>query len=193
MNVSYIINSIFNSITYIVPIGNHSDCWLVDCGDVDKVIEKGWNIKGVFLTHAHFDHIYGLNRLLEMVPDAEIYTNVCGKEALINPKQNFSRYHEETGDFVLSVVDNVSVINNDDIIEIDSDVFVNVIETPGHDPSCLSYKIGNNLFTGDSYIPGIKVVTNFPRSNKQQALESLEKLKQIEAEGCIVHCGHHSY
>ena len=41
----YIVNKIFNSITYILPTGNEKDCWLVDCGDVEKVIEQGWNVK----------------------------------------------------------------------------------------------------------------------------------------------------
>lgn len=35
----FIVNRIFNSITYILPVGDSRDCWLVDCGDVEKVIE----------------------------------------------------------------------------------------------------------------------------------------------------------
>ena len=82
----YIVNRIFNSITYILPTGNEKDCWLVDCGDVEKVIEKGWNVKGVLLTHAHCDHIYGLNKLMEAFPEALVYTNAEGKEGLMNPR-----------------------------------------------------------------------------------------------------------
>ena len=37
----FIVNRIFNSITYILPTGNEKDCWLADCGDVEKVIEQG--------------------------------------------------------------------------------------------------------------------------------------------------------
>lgn len=191
--MQYIINSIFSSITYILPINKSHDCWLVDCGDVDKVIEQGWNIKGVFITHAHFDHIYGLNNLVEHFPNALIYTNEEGKAGLLNPRWNFSHYHEDVEDFVFSKPENIRIINDGDILHFDGLGDIVIIATQGHDPSCLSYKRGNDIFTGDSYIPGIKVVTNFPRSNKQQAQESLKKLLQIETNGCIVHCGHYTF
>ena len=38
----------------------------------------------------------------------------------------------------------------------------------------LCYTIGSWLFTGDSYIPGLKVVTTFPKSNRIEAAKSTE-------------------
>lgn len=43
----------------------------------------------------------------------------------------------------------------------------------------MTYKIGNNLFTGDSYIPGVKVITSFPNSNKEDAELSKQKILSI--------------
>ena len=54
-----------------------------------------------------------------------------------------------------------------------------VVETPGHDWSCLSYYTDQFVFTGDSYIPGIKVIASFPHSDKQLAAQSLEKLLRL--------------
>ena len=48
----------------------------------------------MLLTHAHFDHIYGLLELLERYPDCRIYTNEIGRETLGNAKLNMSLYHE---------------------------------------------------------------------------------------------------
>lgn len=188
--MNYIVNSVFNSITYILPLSSSHDCWLVDCGDVEKIIEQGWNIKGVLLTHIHFDHIYGLNKLLGTFPDAIIYTNADGKKGLMDPKWNFSRYHEDVENFVLTKPENVSIIEDEGIIKLGEGMDVEVLFTPGHDPSCLSYKIGDALFTGDAYIPGIKVVTNFPRSNKQLAAESLTRLQELEKGGIQIMPGH---
>lgn len=42
-----------------------------------------------------------------------------------------------------------------------------VIETPGHCPSCLTYYTDNYIFTGDSYIPNVKVVTKLPYGDKK--------------------------
>ena len=45
------------------------------------------------------------------------------------------------------------------------------------------------IFTGDSYIPGFKVVTNLPKGNKIQALESVVKIKSL-VEGRTICPGH---
>lgn len=188
--IDHIVNSIFNSITYILPVGNERDCWLVDCGDVEKIIAQGWNIRGVLLTHAHTDHIYGINRLLEAFPSALIYMNTEGEKGLQNPKWNFSRYHDDIEDFIISSPQNIRVIEQEGTLQIDNDLTIKVLFTPGHEPSCLSFLIGNNLFTGDAYIPGVKTVITFPRSNKQEAIASEQRLKALEATGIKIMAGH---
>lgn len=179
MQVDHIVNSVFDSITYIIPTGPDKNCFLIDCGDVDKVTDLGWTIRGVLITHSHFDHIYGLNKLIETFPDAIVYTNQEGKEGLVNDKWNFSRYHTEVENFIFSKIENVMVLN-EGMYELDEKLKVKVHYTPGHDPSCISYVIENNLFTGDAYIPGIEPFLKFPRSNKEQAINSLAFLKDLE-------------
>ncbi|MCE5174409.1 MAG: MBL fold metallo-hydrolase [Bacteroidales bacterium] len=49
-------------------------------------------IKGVLLTHAHLDHIYGLPELFERFPDCLLYTNDFGMKTLADDKLNMSRY-----------------------------------------------------------------------------------------------------
>lgn len=156
------------------------DCYLVDCGDVEKIIEQGWRVRGVLLTHSHFDHIYGLNVLIDKFPDVIVYTNQAGKEGLINEKWNFSRYHTEVENFMFSKIESVRILKEGMQI-LEGGLEVNVVYTPGHDPSCISYIIGDNLFTGDAYIPGLKTISSFPLSNKEQAAESLIRLQGLES------------
>lgn len=184
-----IVNSVLQSITYILPVGSQKDCWLVDCGDVDKLIEQGWHVRGVLLTHAHFDHIYGLNRLMEIFSDALVYTNAEGEKGLQNPKWNFSRYHEEIENFVLCKPENVRILDAEGTLDLDG-MPVDVLFTPGHEPSCISYRVDERLFTGDSYIPGVNVVKTFPRSNKEQAVDSLARLQDLESSGLKIMPGH---
>lgn len=186
----YIVNRIFNSITYILPFGNLKECYLVDCGDIEQILNQGWQIKGVLLTHVHTDHIYGLNRLLERFPQTVVYTNKYGYEALQNPRLNFSRYHEDVDDFIISKPENIYIINRECILQLEGSIMVNVLFTPGHDPSCLSYSIGHSIYTGDSYIPGVKIITTLPRSNKRDAEQSLSKIIKLEESGFIIKPGH---
>ena len=80
-------------------------------------------------------------------------------------------------------------MNDGDDIELSDDIKAKVVATPGHHPSCLTFIIGDDIFTGDSYIPGVKVVTNLPKGNKKQAEESIEKILSL-SEGKTIYPGH---
>lgn len=197
MNILPIHNSIMNSVTYVLYRDDVEYCVLIDCGFSEGLIaslEKlGKRVKAVFLTHAHYDHIYGLNELLVRFPGVKIYTNAEGEKALYDTKLNFSKYHSEILPFVYAGQGNVELLEDGMVLELFSGDSLRVIFTPGHDVSCISYVVGKNVFTGDSYIPGIKTVMNFPRSNRALALKNTAMLMELEQQGYTILCGHHSY
>lgn len=183
-----IVNSLFTSCTYI--LGERSYTCLVDCGDIEPLqpLLMDKMLKGVLLTHAHFDHIYGLNELLKLFPNTLVYTNESGKEALLDARKNMSLYHETP--FIFEFPENIRIVNNGDEIALCEILIAKVLATPGHHPSCLSYIIEDAIFTGDSYIPGTKVVTNLPKGNKKQAQESIDKILAM-SEGRTIYPGHY--
>lgn len=186
------VNSIFTSDTWIILRKNIA--YLIDCGDVDNflaVLPKDTSIKGVFLTHTHFDHIYGVKRLLELFPSCLVYTSEYGVKGLSSDKLNLSRYHTE-GESIKFVSNHIKILKEGDVIPLfNGDAKLIVMETPGHDPSCLSYRIDKCLFTGDAYIPGIKTVTNLPHGNKLEAENSEKRIKEvIEQYKCDIYPGH---
>lgn len=186
--IDSIVNSVFNSITWLLSDNESCKVWLVDCGDVEPILSKlgDREVAGVLLTHAHYDHIYGLPEIKSLFPNCVIFTNVAGKEALGNSKLNMSFYQEHP---MTVDGDNILICKERDIIQLYQSVAARVYETPGHHPSCLSFLIENNLFTGDAYIPGIKIVTNLPKGDKLLALQSREKIINL-SEGKIIHPGH---
>lgn len=164
-------------------------CWLVDIGDYRKVAEglpQGVMVKGVFLTHTHFDHTYGINELHRSHPECRVYASEYGKVALYDEKKNFSKYHETP--FIYEGKD-IVVLEDKDSVELYSGVNLTAYETPGHCPSCLTFVIGEYVFSGDAYIPDIKVVTKLPKGNKAQAQESVKKILEL-SKGKMICPGH---
>lgn len=168
MKVSLHINDLFFSVCYRIgyTLFDPGDEW-----DGFKGVDK------VLLTHAHFDHIYGLNKLVEVNPNIKVYTNEYGRKMLLDAKMNLSLYHETP--FVLNNPESIVVVENNDDIRLADDLSVKAIFTPGHNPSCITWIIKDSLFTGDAYIPGIKVVTNLPGGNKKQADDSLKLINRL--------------
>ncbi len=173
------INSLFDSISY--RIGN----LLIDPGDEWEGMD---DVEAVLLTHAHFDHIYGLNCVIEKSPMAKVYTNAHGAQMLTDAKKNLSKYHENP--FTLNTSGNIVIVNDNDEIEFSNGIKTKAIFTPGHNPSCITWLTGNCLFTGDAYIPGIKTVTNLPGADKKKALESEIKLIRL-GERYRIYPGHY--
>ena len=98
LNCKPIINRLFSSVTYLIISNEGSSAWVVDPGDMDRLTPYLNNthiyISGVLLTHAHFDHIYGLNEIIALFPTTKVYTNEFGKRMLLNEKMNLSKYHD---------------------------------------------------------------------------------------------------
>ena len=187
-----ITNTIFTSKTYILYREGESKAWLVDIGDVEPVVtflkEKNLSVEGVFLTHAHFDHIYGLEALVKLLPDCKVIVCEYAKEALASDKLNMSRYH---GTPIIFESENVVVVHEgESMCLFEGEPEMVFYETPGHNPGCLTMVLENIIFTGDAYIPGVGVNTRLPRADKELAKLSLERILKL-AEGKTILSGHH--
>ena len=164
-----IVNSVFESNTYLAISRNCDLCFLIDCGDPAPIIEninnRGLHLKGIFITHSHFDHIYGLDSIIDEYPETPIYISALGKEGLYSDKLNLSRY--SLCPYVFQHYSVMKELKEGDTVYLYGSAGVEVYETPGHDRSCLTYKFGNCLFTGDAFIPGLKVPASFPNKYPQ--------------------------
>ena len=184
MKVKRIVNTVFNSNTFIV----HEDrkAIIIDIGDFNPLLnfteENNLEIEALFITHTHYDHIYGIKKFMKQFPDVPIYTSSFGKKAFNKSNWNFSRYHEDP---IEIESESIKVISGGDVINVFQDTDVKVLETPGHDKSSLTFRIGDYLFTGDSFIPGVKVIASFPNSNREDAQYWYERLKEMSASHII--------
>lgn len=185
MTITRFENSVFSSNSYVIDDGKAAV--IFDIGDTSPIFEylqkSALTPIALFITHTHYDHIYGIRDFLTKFPDVPIYTSGFGKEAFKKPNWNFSRYHE---DEISIDSDRIKVLEDGETLRIFDNVDLEVFATPGHDKSCLSYSIGELLLTGDSYIPGVKVIASFPNSNKADAKLWYEKLESMSSSHTIL-------
>ena len=193
LKVHQIVNSYQHSCTYILYQEDCEHVWLVDCGGAEAV--EAWlrdnkkTLKGVFLTHCHNDHTYGLRQILQQQPNVKVCLSAhegikCVQDIRLNlskytpePFQIFSDYYVE--------------LNDGDKIQLFPDTELIAIQADGHSADSMIYRVGQWLFTGDAYIPPLAVVTKLPGADKIKAAETLEMIKGlVEREQLMVQPGH---
>lgn len=159
-------------------VGNGKSCVIIDPGDeadhiINEVENEHLEVKGILVTHGHFDHIGAVNELKSYY-HAEVYATKDTSDMMLNWDENLSvmiggeKY----------IVDDVKIIK--DTIEVDGLSF-QVYETPGHAKgSCLYYYASENaLFTGDTLFRGGCGRIDFPTGSQTAMMQSLRKIKQL--------------
>lgn len=187
------VNSRFTSNTYVISCPERDDVWLVDPGDTEVVFEWMRNhsktiVSGILLTHAHFDHIYGINDILLSYPSCVVYVaNAYGKELLFDARKNASKYTEE-GPMV--VRGDASVSYYPEQLQLWDGIFLSALYTPGHsdDSECLI--VGDMLFSGDTLIKDIRTVTKLKTGSRDKLKSTLSMLEKLKGRGLTVYPGH---
>lgn len=195
LSVHRIQNSIFGSNTYILNHSQYDSAWIIDPGDFDEIKSylNELNIsrcEGVLLTHTHFDHIYGLNDLIDLYPNIKIYvSNEIGRSSLIDAKKNCSKYNENP--FILKDISNVVIL--DDLryeLFFWPNIKVMYRKVLGHSLDSVIYNISQYLFTGDSFIPNIRTVSKLKGGNLEDANKTIDFIVKEFLSSTIICPGH---
>ena len=147
--------------------------------------EKGFDVAGILLTHAHFDHIWGCNKLREL-SGAKVYAweeekQVC-ESAALNVSQDVGRPYTVTVDQYLKDGDKMSI----------EDMEFTVIGTPGHTQGscCYYFEKDKILVSGDTLFEGSVGRTDLPTGNGRTLIKSLKEKLMCLPEEVIVFPGH---
>lgn len=187
-------NSVLKSCSYCVYDNITLEGYVIDAGDATPIcgfITKNQiKVKGIFLTHPHFDHVYGVIELVKHFPSAPLYCSLETLEGLHNENVNMSYMFL---DDIFRIPDGTIIM----VIDENSHILcfgcpIHIIPCPGHDSGSLSFVFGKCIFTGDSYIPFAPVTYNWRRSDKQLAIKSESFLIEIvNSKGLRVFPGHY--
>ena len=174
---------------YIVWNDGDTVCTVIDPADradiiCGKVKELGLSVGAILLTHAHYDHIAGLEKLKELTC-APVYLGREEKKALYDGRYNLSTLF--TGRELVFSQD-AQALCDGDVVNVGSVVF-KVLETPGHTEGSVCYLAEGELFTGDTLFSGTIGRTDFPGGDFGEIMKSLSRLLALDG-NINFHPGH---
>lgn len=164
---------LMQNFNYLVGDPSTRECAYIDpAWEVDRLMkmakEEGYQIKKILLTHNHFDHIEGVQRVV-----AE-----TGAEVHIG--------NEDAGPVKRGTGQVVSLSDGQEIKL--GRLGITALHTPGHTPGSTCYLIKSpdsplgHLFTGDTLFQGNCGRSDLPGGDPEMLYRSLQKLKKMDPE-----------
>ena len=192
MKIMYMVLGPFMTNTYILYNEETMEGLVVDPSFspqqyIKAIEEKKIHLTSIFLTHAHVDHMAGMNELRKAFPEARMYMDKRDRPFLRDPERNLS-YMFPTP----TLVDDADVwVKDGDEIETSGYTF-QVIDTSGHTPGGISFYLQKEgiVFTGDSLFQGSIGRTDFPGGSMKELTGSIRKNLFALPDSTVVLSGH---
>lgn len=161
--------------TYVLYDTETKKCVVIDPAyDANKVVdfieENTLDLQGILLTHGHFDHCGGVERVLQH-KSVEVYGSSLDAYIAQNASKNQWRAHAKDCT-ITNFVEKLSKFNV-------GDFEFEVIETPGHTEGSLCYLIDGFMFSGDTLFDGCVGRTDLPGGDGTKMMQSLRALKKL--------------
>ena len=177
--------------TWLVKNTDTSEGFIVDAsfsGKIiaDKIRSESVILKGILLTHCHYDHIYSVEELKKEFKDDGILIYAGEDECdLINdPAYNLFQKHR----LPFQGTDADVYLKDGEIKEI-AGISVKTIATPGHTKGGVCYLIDSErlLFSGDTLFAGSYGRTDLPTGDDSEIYRSItEKLFSLPDEYMVL-------
>lgn len=156
-----------------------------ECEEIDNTLkEYGAKLKYILLTHAHFDHILGVNDFKHKY-DCKVLLHESDKalaetvEAFV---KNFGIDEAEIQEIDEYIKDNQIIKFGENSIR--------VIHTPGHTKGGVCYLVGDKLFSGDTLFYESVGRTDLPDGHFGQIKSSIEERLFTLDDNIQVYPGH---
>lgn len=177
----------FDNFVYLLVDWDAHEAAMVDCraelGPIEKALSTHQiQLKHLWLTHTHWDHVHGLEQLIKKFPHITLHVHPEEMHRLPKNLKNDPRLHPLADHTVLFA----------------GALQAHVIHTPGHSPGECCFFVPTQegflcdpvLFSGDTLFIHDCGRTNLPGGSDQQMFESLQRIKKLP-HPTIILPGHH--
>lgn len=190
MKVERFLTGILSTNCYVAWNEQTKEAVIVDPAAYSKKLaeflrEEGLKPQAVLLTHGHFDHIMGLDALLEEYP-IPVYVHEAEKGLIADPKTNLSLTY--TNGYVFE--DAIYVTDGQKIAA--AGVTFEVLFTPGHTSGgcCYYAETENMLFSGDTLFRCSVGRSDLPTGDETTLIRSIKEKLLVLPENTVVYPGH---
>ncbi|HEY0969787.1 MAG TPA: MBL fold metallo-hydrolase [Gemmatimonadales bacterium] len=167
---------------YLLVDGNAGEAVVVDPGDegeriAQAVRESGARLVGVWLTHAHFDHVGGVAAIRREFPDARIHLHPADQPI-------YERAIQSAAAWGLAVEPPPPVdvpLAEGDVLAVGDHSF-DVWHTPGHAPGHVVIHGHGLALVGDVLFAGSVGRTDLPLADPRALARSLERVAELPPE-----------
>lgn len=176
---------------YVVCDEKSKEAMVIDPGgEPERIAETldilGANLKYIFLTHCHADHIGGIAELKKL-KGGKILVSRPDSEGLYNKDINLAEFIN----MELPELEADSRVDDEDLIHI-GDMEFRIIATPGHTKGglCLYSEKQGLVFTGDTMFSGTWGRTDLPTGSFVELITSITDRLMPLPDDTIVYPGH---
>ena len=176
--------------SYIVYDSEKSVGIIVDAGDeADKILatvdRRDVKIRGIFLTHGHFDHLLAV-RDLKADLNCKLYLHPADRE-ILSLVPHDARYF--LGRDVPPPPEPDEWLIDGQSIKVGR-YYGKVIHTPGHTPGSVCFLFKDMIFTGDTLFAGSIGRTDLPGGSLESLLSSLKNKVLKLPDDFVIYPGH---
>lgn len=198
--------------SYLIWERTSKEAALIDPGGridslVNYIVENQLNLKYIFLTHGHTDHVFWVPEIKKQFPAVKLCINRLDYENMFtqfdwflkNFGQDFIEKERSNPEHKAFIDFDPKSIGTPDIFVEDNQSFllgnleIKTIHSPGHSPGEICYYTQNVIFTGDVLFYRSVGGIHFQGSNKSDMIRSVRKLYATFPDTTIIYPGHGEY